>query len=102
VAAVNCFADGGTNAHLILQAWKNSGSDNIKRQPLSPPELDRHDIRFIGRLPSEAPSPVWNKANATDLFNLREHNPPVNYRRTKSLAANGWHNVWGEKIVEDL
>ena len=34
VAAINCFADGGTNAHVILEAWENEEPDSCQRQPL--------------------------------------------------------------------
>lgn len=43
VAAINCFADGGTNAHVILEAW-DGASHPIKRHPIPPPQLERYDI----------------------------------------------------------
>ncbi|MFT4400843.1 SDR family NAD(P)-dependent oxidoreductase [Bacillus sp. SW14] len=43
-AAINCFADGGTNAHLIVEAWKESGERLIRRKPLPLPELSRQPV----------------------------------------------------------
>ncbi|MEW9701792.1 beta-ketoacyl synthase N-terminal-like domain-containing protein [Paenibacillus sp. SI8] len=48
VAAINCFADGGTNAHVVLEAWEEPEELNghsVKRHPLPPPELKRYDVR---------------------------------------------------------
>jgi 3-oxoacyl-(acyl-carrier-protein) synthase len=42
-AAINCFADGGTNAHVILQTV--APSTDASRKPIEPPPLDRKDIR---------------------------------------------------------
>lgn len=43
-AAINCFADGGTNAHLIVEAWKDSAGRPIRRKPLPLPELHRQPV----------------------------------------------------------
>jgi polyketide synthase PksN len=45
VAAINCFADGGTNAHVILENWTHPHSMAITRQALMPPKLNRIDLR---------------------------------------------------------
>jgi acyl transferase domain-containing protein len=45
VAAINSFADGGTNAHAVLQAWAESASYQPARGPLSAPVLNRVDVR---------------------------------------------------------
>jgi polyketide synthase PksL len=53
-AALNCFADGGTNAHVILQTWIEPAAGNLRR-PIDPPLLERADIRrFRGRTEPEA------------------------------------------------
>ncbi|MBR7879853.1 type I polyketide synthase [Bacillus velezensis] len=39
-AAINCFADGGTNAHVILEAWEEKDT-RMKRKPLPVPSLRR-------------------------------------------------------------
>jgi acyl transferase domain-containing protein len=38
-AAINCFADGGTNAHVILEAWEEADPAQGKRHPITPPRL---------------------------------------------------------------
>ncbi|WFE15879.1 type I polyketide synthase [Bacillus atrophaeus] len=43
-AAINCFADGGTNAHLIVEAWQESVQRPIRRKPLPLPALNRQPI----------------------------------------------------------
>jgi len=40
VVAVSSFADGGTNAHVILEAWDSDGVPH-RRRPLPPPALNR-------------------------------------------------------------
>jgi polyketide synthase PksL len=44
IAAMNCFADGGTNVHLILEAWEPLGLSLPKRAPIPPPVLHRYDL----------------------------------------------------------
>ncbi|WP_269389415.1 SDR family NAD(P)-dependent oxidoreductase [Bacillus amyloliquefaciens] len=39
-AAINCFADGGTNAHIILEAWEEKDT-RLQRKPLPVPSLRR-------------------------------------------------------------
>ncbi|WAT23108.1 SDR family NAD(P)-dependent oxidoreductase [Bacillus halotolerans] len=43
-AAINCFADGGTNAHLIIEAWDDSADRPIRRKPLPLPALHRRPV----------------------------------------------------------
>ncbi|MED1738767.1 SDR family NAD(P)-dependent oxidoreductase [Bacillus swezeyi] len=43
-AAINCFADGGTNAHLIIEAWDDSAERPIRRTPLPLPALHRRPV----------------------------------------------------------
>ncbi len=45
LAALNCFADGGTNAHLILEAWSASDAEPPRRQPLPSPQLEKIELR---------------------------------------------------------
>lgn len=45
IAALSCFADGGTNAHLILQEWNAPDVKLVRRQPIVPPQLHRKDLR---------------------------------------------------------
>lgn len=45
LASVNSFADGGTNAHVILQSWEDRPERQILRQPVSLPHLQRISIK---------------------------------------------------------
>ena len=37
VAALNCFADGGTNAHVIVEGWEESRAASALRMPIPLP-----------------------------------------------------------------
>nr|WP_307719818.1 type I polyketide synthase [Paenibacillus kobensis] len=58
-AAVNCFADGGTNAHVILEGWEEHRAPNTVRQPLPSPAVEPETAveRFGG---TSAPVPTFN------------------------------------------
>jgi polyketide synthase PksN len=46
IAALNCFADGGTNAHVIVSAWEETTTANTTtRQPLAVPVLNRRNLQ---------------------------------------------------------
>jgi polyketide synthase PksN len=46
VAAINCFADGGTNAHVIVEAWQSDdGEENTGRTPIPAPALCLQNLR---------------------------------------------------------
>jgi 3-oxoacyl-(acyl-carrier-protein) synthase/acyl carrier protein len=45
LAALNCFADGGTNVHAVLEGWDGDASRTVRRQPLTPPELEPIPMR---------------------------------------------------------
>jgi acyl transferase domain-containing protein len=59
VAAINCFADGGTNAHVIIEAREGPSLPPGKRHPLPPPQLYRYDVR----LSNGHPQPSTNGNN---------------------------------------
>ncbi|PSL48189.1 polyketide synthase PksJ [Chitinophaga niastensis] len=44
VAGINCFADGGTNVHVIVTKGTTANTGNIYRKPLSLPALKRNKI----------------------------------------------------------
>jgi len=44
-AAINCFADGGTNAHVILEGWDEADAPAPRHWPLPPPPLKKVDCR---------------------------------------------------------
>ncbi|QNP68365.1 amino acid adenylation domain-containing protein [Streptomyces roseirectus] len=44
VAAVSCFADGGTNAHAVVEGWNGTGGTGEGRAALRRPELARRTL----------------------------------------------------------
>lgn len=42
--ALNCFADGGTNGHVILEGWQGQSPKRLLREPLSPPKINRVNV----------------------------------------------------------
>jgi acyl transferase domain-containing protein len=37
VGGINCFADGGTNVHVIVEEWEERGQRAVRRRPIDPP-----------------------------------------------------------------
>ena len=53
--AINCFADGGTNAHVILESWRETEPRGDLRRPIEMPPLSKVECRAEGRrMPSVA------------------------------------------------
>ncbi|QFQ28650.1 KR domain-containing protein (plasmid) [Bacillus thuringiensis] len=48
IAGINCFADGGTNAHVIVEAWEPGVSGDVTRGPI---EQEKQEV--VQRLDSE-------------------------------------------------
>nr|WP_242704753.1 polyketide synthase [Burkholderia gladioli] len=69
--AINCFADGGTNAHVIVQAWQETGARAVRRAPIAPPALERVDCR-----PASRPAPVPANAAGASVTNIGTHGAP--------------------------
>jgi polyketide synthase PksJ len=44
-AALNCFADGGTNAHVVLQ--RSEARESVWRAPVALPPMNRVDVRTL-------------------------------------------------------
>ncbi|WP_232035849.1 SDR family NAD(P)-dependent oxidoreductase [Methylomusa anaerophila] len=59
IAAINCFADGGTNAHVILEAWEEPASRIIKRHPNPPPAINRQQFGPESRTGDAALKVIW-------------------------------------------
>ncbi|MEJ2622479.1 MAG: beta-ketoacyl synthase N-terminal-like domain-containing protein, partial [Candidatus Thiodiazotropha sp.] len=85
IGAINCFADGGTNAHVILESWTDPAQRQVIRQPLSPPKLNRYDV--YGR-PSVQTAVSADHRNAGD-------SP---YTKPEDLC--GPINIWKQRIGE--
>jgi polyketide synthase PksN len=45
-AALNCFADGGTNAHIVLQR-SPTALESVQRTPVALPPMNRVDVRTL-------------------------------------------------------
>ncbi|WP_304364769.1 SDR family NAD(P)-dependent oxidoreductase [Brevibacillus dissolubilis] len=45
VAGINCFGDGGTNVHVIIEAWEETSPRTVTRHPLPQPELKRKPLK---------------------------------------------------------
>lgn len=48
-AAINCFADGGTNVHVILKHYIPKTQHGIDKKSINKPVLNLHDIRKIAK-----------------------------------------------------
>ncbi|UJF34763.1 KR domain-containing protein [Paenibacillus hexagrammi] len=86
-AAINCFADGGTNAHVILEAWEEPEELHVHsatRHPLPPPELKRYDVR-------KEQSKVL--AETTSRQEAMSNNP--------QQQASNIVSIWKRKIAEE-
>nr|WP_162005429.1 hypothetical protein [Dictyobacter vulcani] len=44
MAAINSFADGGTNVHVILEGWEEGRGRTVRRHPLPPPTLQKRAL----------------------------------------------------------
>jgi polyketide synthase PksJ/polyketide synthase PksN len=66
VVAVNCFADGGTNAHVILEAWQET-EPRATRAALAMPQLRRVDCRSHSNPIADLRSAAEN-ASAADFW----------------------------------
>ncbi|MEG7378241.1 amino acid adenylation domain-containing protein [Bacillus subtilis] len=68
-AAINCFADGGTNAHVIVEAWEKDEKRAIKRSPISPPQLKKRAFSH-GESKPEAETLKMDAANIWDTYEV--------------------------------
>ncbi|MFP5391438.1 MAG: SDR family NAD(P)-dependent oxidoreductase, partial [Gammaproteobacteria bacterium] len=62
VAALNCFADGGTNAHVIVEAWNEPPGRPLRRNSLPLPELKRRPIYATATAQDANATDPWNGA----------------------------------------
>jgi 3-oxoacyl-(acyl-carrier-protein) synthase len=64
VVAINCFADGGTNAHVIVEAWHNSdeeeGGGSRKAVPVPALNLQNLQEEKTGSTPEQEYRSIWD------------------------------------------
>jgi acyl transferase domain-containing protein/acyl carrier protein len=77
VAAINCFGDGGTNAHAIVEALEADGA-GVTRRPLTLPKLNRRPVtaKSGAAAPPDAGAPDPN-----NVWGLRADPAPVDAGR---------------------
>ncbi|MCY7879496.1 hypothetical protein MOB05_20665, partial [Bacillus spizizenii] len=68
-AAINCFADGGTNAHVIVEGWVEDEKRASKRSPISPPQLKKRAFS-PGESKPEAETLKVDAANIWDTYEV--------------------------------
>jgi len=91
VAGLNCFADGGTNVHIIMQGWDEPEGRVPRRHPLLPPVLTRHEVR-TGKEDGAASKP---ERKSDDIAS-----PNSRPSEQQQLAATGVVSSWKRKISE--
>ncbi|MCR8978410.1 SDR family NAD(P)-dependent oxidoreductase [Brevibacillus laterosporus] len=90
IAGINCFGDGGTNAHVLVEAWEETEASRIKRSPITPP------ISRNGRDPSALSRTEGDETNKDASFADRS-----NVQTSSSVEKqNRSGNIW--KINQDL
>jgi acyl transferase domain-containing protein len=47
IAAINCFGDGGTNCHIILESFNHINLGKSKRNPIEAPKLNKQNMKQI-------------------------------------------------------
>ncbi|MEV8517155.1 amino acid adenylation domain-containing protein [Dactylosporangium sp. NPDC051484] len=98
VAALNCFADGGTNVHVVLTPPPDTAPAG--RDPLPLPELHRRDLRpaapaaappgpVVRFFPGQTPRTDTASAQTPPAGPVPVDSPPV------EAAANGTTTFWG-------
>jgi len=85
LAAINCFADGGTNAHVILEAWEDTETRAGVRKPMPAPTLNRYELRDI---------------ETVDLPELKNNLNEVNAAHLVSSVPPSSQNIWKQGLVE--
>ena len=96
VAAINSFADGGTNAHVILQAAERA-TPPAARHPIVPPPLHRINVRddLDGAPVILAAAPQHNQKNGVDL-NLGPGSNLMPKAQTSGNGINFRADFWRE------
>ena len=75
VAGINSFADGGTNAHVIVERWEEGAERIVRRRPLVPPPFQKRslvsrDADQTAKKPDEAQALPTDNANIWDSYEV--------------------------------
>ncbi|AOY76259.1 hypothetical protein BJL90_10310 [Clostridium formicaceticum] len=97
IAGINCFADGGTNVHVILEAWEERESSSAIRQPIPPPKLNQYDLRYTEVLNS-SPQTSQNNRDVSKSHDNWIQGPSANELQHPSDKVT---SMWKQKIVEE-
>ncbi|WP_444996462.1 SDR family NAD(P)-dependent oxidoreductase [Aliikangiella sp. IMCC44359] len=90
-AAINCFADGGTNAHVILASWHETTPRPIKRSSVDLPQLNRRAI-----------FPVYDKVADTPVWNFRESENGTQLLIDINHPIMRNHKAYGQELLPGL
>ncbi|MDO5977251.1 hypothetical protein Q4Q40_23915, partial [Flavivirga jejuensis] len=73
-AGLSSFADGGTNAHVVVQAWERPVTGYAPRKPLPTPNLKPHNLR-------KENNSLITKSQQNSLFKTqKEKTPPAKHK----------------------
>ncbi|MDE1462573.1 PfaD family polyunsaturated fatty acid/polyketide biosynthesis protein [Spartinivicinus poritis] len=98
-AAINCFADGGTNAHVILKHYETHKADPV-RSPLALPTLNRRDVRSLqqGQNPALAAAPLQMKTLQHGFARSKSWSQQL----TVDHPVLGNHRIYGQAVLPGL
>jgi polyketide synthase PksN len=92
IAGINCFADGGTNAHVIVEHWEDREPAQVKRKPIPVPQLKRYHIyKDEGKTQREPMASL----NSGDFQGDKGKEEKSHQGRNNSVIS-----IWKQKIVE--
>jgi len=87
--AINCFADGGTNAHVILEAWRETEPRHVTHTSIAPPVLRKVECRLTKPASSR-------ESNVLGKQRRRNDHVPVNEKtRTEDHSPDFWEKHVG-------
>jgi acyl transferase domain-containing protein/acyl carrier protein/NAD(P)-dependent dehydrogenase (short-subunit alcohol dehydrogenase family) len=95
-AAINCFADGGTNVHLILETWEDLVLRQIKRNVLPPPALSRYNVQGAKILKLPIPQIDKSNENLSKKPNNWVKDPAFGHLQTINNTVNIWKQIAAE------
>jgi 3-oxoacyl-(acyl-carrier-protein) synthase/NAD(P)-dependent dehydrogenase (short-subunit alcohol dehydrogenase family) len=96
VVAINCFADGGTNAHVILESWREQEPREVAHRPVAPPILRKIELRSS----RSEPDPV--SGATSKQFKRSDHSYDNAEQQTELPPSRFWEQHMSLDIVEEL